>query len=251
MIIKFKNKVAVVTGSSRGIGKATVLLFAQKGAKVVVNCRTDRERGREVVDEIKKFGYDAVLVQADVSKSKDVKKLFQETIEAFGTVDILVNNAGIIRPKSFFELSAKDLEKTFSTNVIGVFLCAQEATKIMLKKKQGKIINIASMRGLPHCGREGIMGYSVSKAAVINFTKTLAKELAPHINVNAVAPGFTETEMNKVLDEKTRQSVIKDTYLKRFIQPEEIARAVLYLASGDANAVTCEVLVVDSGYSLK
>lgn len=249
--MKFKNKVAVITGSSRGIGKATALLFAQKGAKVVVNCRTDRKRGCKVVDEIKKFGHDAVFIQADVSKSEGVKKLFQETIKVFGTVDILVNNAGIIRPKPFLELSAEDLEKTFSTNVIGVFLCAQEAAKIMLKKKQGKIINIASMRGLPHCGREGIMGYSVSKAAVINFTKTLAKELAPHINVNAVAPGFTETEMTKVLDENTRQSVIEDTYLKRFIQPEEIAKAVLYLASDDANAVTGEVLVIDSGYSLK
>jgi len=249
--MKLQKKVAIITGSSRGIGRATAFLFAKEGARVVVNCRTQVKKGQAVVDEINRSGGEAILVRADVSKPKEVRLLFQRAVEAFGTVDILVNNAGVVRPKPFSELTVEDWEETFRTNVIGVFLCTQEAAKIMSDKKCGKIINIASIRGLPHCGRGGIVDYSASKAAVINFTKTLAKEVAPYVNVNAVAPGFTQTEISKAWDENTRQSAIEDTYLKRLAQPEEIAKAILYLASDDANAITGEVLVVNGGYGLK
>ena len=251
MTMKLENRVAIVTGASRGIGKATAILLAKEGAKIVVNYREKRENGKAVVNEIEESGGSGVLVQADVSNPADVKHLFQEAEKTFGTVDILVNNAGVSRPKPFLELTFEDWRYTLDTNVIGVFLCAQEAARIMVKKKYGKIINMASIRGLPHCGREGIVDYSASKAAVVSLTTTLAKALAPYVNVNAVAPGFTETEMFRALDESVRQSGIKDTYLKRFIQPEEIARAIIYLASDDAKSVTGQVLVVDCGYSLK
>ncbi len=250
--MKLKNKIVLITGSSRGIGKATALLFAKEGAKVVINSRNSEEEGKKVVEEIKRIGQEAIYVKADISQPQEVRRLFKETLSKFKTLDILVNNAGIVRPKPFLESTVADWEKTFAVNVFGTFLCAQEAAKIMIPKKRGKILNIASIRGLTHCGREGIMDYSASKAAVINFTKTLAKALAPYnINVNAVAPGFTETEMAKFWDKKTRESAIKDTYLNRLVQPEEIAKALLYLASDESNAVTGEVLVVDVGYQLK
>ena len=249
--MKLKNKVAVITGSSRGMGKATALLFAKEGANIVVNCITNKAKGLEVVEKINKLGSQAILVQADISKSEEVKKLFDEAVKKFGTVDILINNAGIGTPKELLELTSEDWEKTFRTNVIGTFLCSQEASKIMLKKKKGKIINISSLRGLPEFGRSGYLDYCASKAAVISFTKNLAKALAPHINVNSVAPGFVDTEMSQVWDKKTRESAIKDACLKRLVKPEEVAKANLYLASDDSDAVTGTVLVVDCGFCLK
>ncbi|MBD3155813.1 MAG: glucose 1-dehydrogenase [Candidatus Aenigmarchaeota archaeon] len=246
-----KDKVAIVTGSSRGIGKATVLELAKHGAKIVVNYRESDKKAEEVVEEIKSIGSDAIAVKADVTRPNDVKEMVRNTIEKFGKIDILVNNAGIIKPKPFFELTVEDWEKNLRTNLIGVFLCSQEVARAMSERKKGKIINVASIRGLPHCGRKGIMDYSASKAAVINFTKTLAKELAPHINVNAVAPGFAETDIAKNWDEKVRESATKDTYLERLVQVKEIAKAIVYLASDDSDSMTGHVLVIDSGYSLK
>ena len=226
-------------------------MFAKEGAKVVVNCRKEKEKGQAAVDEINSRGGEAILAQADVSTPRDVKYLLQRTVQQFGTLDILINNAGIAGPKPFLDLTSEDWEEDFRTNVIGVFLCAQEAAKIMLKKKRGKIINVASVRGLPHCGRVGIMPYCASKSAVINFTSTLAKQLAPYINVNAVAPGFVETDMARGWDESTRLSALEDSYIKRLIQPEEAAQAILYLASEEADALTGQIMVIDGGYNLK
>lgn len=249
--MRLKDKVALITGSSRGMGKATAILFAKEGAKIVVNYRENKEKAEEVVEQIKKNGGEAIAIQANVSRPDNVKRLFEEAVKKFKTIDILVNNAGIVKPKPFLEQTVNDWNETFKINVYGVFLCAQEAAKIMLRKKQGKIVNIASMRGLFEFGRPGIMDYNASKSAVISFTKNLAKELAPHINVNAVAPGFTGTEMSKSWDEQTRKSATEATYLKRLVEPEEIAYASLYLSSSESDAVTGEVLVVDAGFSLK
>ena len=247
-----KNKVAIITGSGRGIGRATAYLFAEEGAKVVVNYREDKKSGEEVVNVIKKKGGHAILIQADVSKPEEVKKLFIETIKTFGTVDILVNNAGKYSAKPFLETSFKDIEDMLHTNFIGTFICSQEATKIMLEKKHGKIINVASIKGIEHCARSRRVDYSAAKAAVVNLTKALAAELAPYINVNAVAPGFVETEgMVKTWSSDSKNKAINDTYLKRLMQPEEIAHAILYLASSHANGITGEVLVIDGGYNLK
>ena len=172
--------------------------------------------------------------------------MFKETIETYGTVDILVNNAGIHNPKKFFDVTKEDWEKVLSVNLIGMFLCSQRAAKIMMDHKSGRIINTASVRGLPHCGRVGNIDYSASKAGVINFTKSLAKKLAPNIQVNAIAPGPTDTEMNNWTKED-----LKHTYIGRLLQPEEIAKVTLFLASEAPSSLTGEVIVVDGGYSLK
>jgi 3-oxoacyl-[acyl-carrier protein] reductase len=243
--MKLKDKVAIITGSTKGMGKAAALMFAKEGAKVVINSRSEEE-DNSVRKLIEKEGGSAIFIQADISNPKDVENLFQETVDTFGTVDILVNNAGVHNPKDFFDLTKEDWEKVFSVNLIGMFLCSQQAAKIMMDHKCGKIINTASVRGLPHCGRPGNIDYSASKAGVINFTKSLAKKLAPNIQVNAVAPGPTDTEMNNWTKED-----LKRTYAGRLLQPEEIAKVIFFLASDAPSSLTGEVIVVDGGYSLK
>ncbi|MGB6839344.1 MAG: SDR family oxidoreductase, partial [Microgenomates group bacterium] len=228
-----------------GMGKATALLFAKEGAKVVINSRSEEKR-ESVREEIEKNGGVAIFVKADISIPEDVNHLFKEVTDAFGTVDILVNNAGVHNPKDFFELTKEDWEKVFQVNLIGTFLCSQAAAKVMLDHKSGSIINIASVRGLSHCGRPGNIDYSASKAGVINFTKSLAKKLAPNIQVNAIAPGPTDTPMNT-----WRKEDLKHTYLGRLMQPEEVAKVILFLAADAPSSLTGEVIVVDGGYSLK
>lgn len=243
--MRLKDKVAVITGSTKGMGKATALLFAKEGAKIVTNSRSE-EKEKPVREEIEKAGGVAIFVKADISIPEDVKRLFKETIDAFGTVDILINNAGAHNPKDFFKLTFEDWEKILHVNLIGTFLCSQRAAKIMLDHKSGRIINIASVRGLPHCARPGNMDYSASKAGVINFTKSLAKKLAPNIQVNAIAPGPTDTPMST-----WTEADLKNTSLGRLLQPEEIAKVSLFLAAEAPPSLTGEVIVVDGGYNLK
>lgn len=249
--MRLKNKVAVITGSSRGIGRAIALRFASEGAKVVVNYIRNSRAAEEVLKIIKANNGVAIAVKADVSNPQDVKRLFREAVKRFGTVDILVNNAGILVSKDFFNLTPKDIEKTISVNTIAALLCAQEAAKIMLPKKSGKIINVSSVRGLEHHGRIGSIDYAISKAGMINLTGSLAKRLAPYINVNSVAPGVVQSGQTANLDPKIRKEFIDATYLKRFIRPEEIAAACLFLASEDSSAMTGHTMVVDAGFQLK
>ena len=241
------DTVAIITGAATGIGRATALLLAEKGANVVVNYHSKKNDAESVVKEITTNGGKAVAVQADISKPEDVKRLFKETLEQYERLTILVNNAGILHDKPFLETVLEDWQNIFATNLFGTMLCSQEAAKIMKKQNHGSIVNIASIRGLPNAGRPGIMDYSVSKAGIISFTKTLAKELAPHIRLNAVAPGFTDTDMAKGLEKMVQE----ETLLERYIQPEEIAQAVCFLAGPNAAGITGEVLVVDAGYQLK
>jgi 3-oxoacyl-[acyl-carrier protein] reductase len=243
--MKLKDKVAIITGSSKGMGEATALLFAKEGAKIVTNSRSE-EKEKSAREEIEKAGGVAIFVKADISIPKDVNRLFKETVDSFGTVDILINNAGVHNPKDFFELTKEDWEKILHVNLIGTFLCCQKAAKVMLDHKSGRIINIASVRGLPHCARSGNMDYSASKAGVINLTKSLAKKLAPNIQVNAIAPGPTDTPMNT-----WKKEDLKNTYLGRLMQPEEIAKTALFLAAEAPPSLTGEVIVVDGGYNLK
>jgi 3-oxoacyl-[acyl-carrier protein] reductase len=247
--VRFKDKVVIITGSSSGIGKATAIKFAGEGAKIVVNCRSNIGGAQEVVEEIKRPGGQVIFVRADVAEPGQVKELFAETLRAFGTVDILINNAGSAVGKPFLETTKEDWIEAFDDNFFGTVLCSQQAAIIMLEKGAGKIINTASIRGIGHTGREGIMAYSAAKAAVINFTKTLAKELAPDVTVNAVAPGFVYTPNYDSMPEELKAEFISGTPIKRFLDVDEIADAFLYLASTDA--VTGEVLVVDGGFTLK
>jgi len=181
-----------------------------------------------------------------------VTKMVEEITHSFGRIDILVNNAGV----NPFILEAEKIkeegwDQVLDVNLKGVFLCCQAVGKQMIKQGGGKIINISSIRGIDHCGREGVMDYSASKGAVINLTKTMAKELAPYINVNTVAPGHTLTEMTQPLPEEVKKNMIEGSYLKRMAQPEDIAKAILFLASEDANFITGQLLLVDGGFSLK
>lgn len=245
-----EGKKALITGGSRGIGAATALAFARAGADVAVSSRKlpDLEK---VAAEVRKMGRKALAVEAHLGKMENIKPLVDRVMAEFGRIDILVNNAGIAISRPFLEKTVEDWEKTLRVNLIGVFLCAQAAARVMLNQKSGKIVNISSIRGIEHCGREGVMDYSASKTAVIGLTKTMAKQLAPHIRVNAVAPGHTKTEMTQSLPEEVKRNMIEGSFLKRMAEPEEIARAILFMASDDASFITGQTLLVDGGFSLK
>lgn len=248
--MRLEDKAALITGGGRGIGAATAFLFAEEGARVgIVDIRD--EGLKEVAAQAKQKGFEFKTFGGDVSKKEQIERVMEEFIQGFGRIDVLVNNAGIAISRPFLEKSVEDWVKTLDVNLIGVFLCSQSAARYMLEQRSGKIINISSIRGIDHCGREGIMDYSASKAAVINLTKTMAKELAPYINVNTVAPGHTATEMTKSLPEEIKRNMIEGSYLKRMAEPEDIAKAILFLASNDADFITGQVLLVDGGFSLK
>ena len=248
--MRLKDKAALITGGARGIGGTTAFLFAKEGAKVGI--LDLREEGlRKIKDQAEKKGIALRTFVGDVSKKDQIESVMQEFVQEFGRIDVLVNNAGIAISRPFLEKTVEDWKKTLEVNLIGIFVCSQAAARYMLEQKSGKIINISSIRGIDHCGREGIMDYSASKAAVISLTKTMAKELAPHINVNTVAPGHTNTEMIKSLPEEIRKNMIEGSYLKRLAKPQEIAKAILFLASNDADFITGQLLLVDGGFSLK
>jgi 3-oxoacyl-[acyl-carrier protein] reductase len=247
--MKIKDSVVIITGSSSGIGRAIAYLLAQQGARIVVNSNKNTAGGVEVADKIKSQGGQAIYIQGDVSEEKDVANLFQRSIEHFGTVDILINNAGSTEGQPFLEATGENWQSSFKNNLISAVLCSREAAKIMLKKGNGAIINTSSVRGLEYTGREGIMAYSAAKAGVINFTKTLAKQLAPSIRVNAVAPGFVYTPNYEKMTQEQRDSFTNATLIKRFITADEIAEAYLFLAKSDI--MTGQVLVVDGGFTLK
>lgn len=247
--MSLSNQVALITGSSRGIGKAIALLFAREGAKVVVNCKDNIEEAQKVVNAIEKSGGQAIYVKADVSQEDDVIRMFDETQKKFGDITILVNNAGYTEPKTFLETDKAHWLRQLNDNFIGAVLCSQQAVKIMQKNKKGSIINTSSIRGINHAGREGLIAYSAAKAAVNNFTKTLAKQVAPDIQVNAVAPGFVWTDNYEKFSKELQESLIAGTYLGRFIQPAEVAQAYLFLAQ--SKVTTGEILVVDGGFTLK
>jgi 3-oxoacyl-[acyl-carrier protein] reductase len=247
--MELRDRVVVITGSSSNIGKATALKFAEQGARVVVNSKSNLEGGRQVVEEIRSKKAKAIYIQADVSEPEEVRRLFRETMEQFGTVDILINNAGHARTTPFFEATKEDWLEAFDNNFFGTVLCSQEAARIMQERGGGKILNTSSVRGISHAGRQGLIAYSAAKAAVINFTKTLAKQLAPTISVNAVAPGFVYVPNYETFPKEVREGFIKSTPLGRYMEVTEIAEAFLYLSRADG--ITGIVLVVDGGFSLK
>lgn len=243
--MRLKDRVAVITGASRGIGRATALLFAEEGAKVVVNYNKSKEEAEKVLSEIKKTS-DGILVKCDVSKEEEVKKMFAETIKKLGKIDILVNNAGIVFDVPFAQRTVEHWKKTLDVDLIGVFLCSKYAAQNM--KNGGKIVNISSTSGINTWGPDS-MDYASAKAGVIMLTNTLAQELAPKkIYVNCIAPGWIDTEMNKDLPKEYVEREKQKTFLKRFADPKEVANAVLFLVSDEASFITGSTLVVDGGY---
>lgn len=246
---RLDGKVAVVTGSSRGIGRAIAIKFAREGASVVVNSRKKAD-AEKVVKEIMEEGGRAVAIEADVSKAKDVQKLVAAAVKSFGKLDIFVNNAGIISFSSFLELKEEDWDALMAVDLRGVYLCMQAAAKQMIKQgKGGKIINISSIAGF--IGIPRLAHYCAAKAGVIELTKEAAIELAPYkINVNSIGPGAIKTDMTKGIEDDPEQlkQILARIPLGRLGEPEDIANAAAFLASDEADYMTGEVVFVDGGW---
>jgi len=241
---RLSDRVSIITGASRGIGRAVALALAAEGAKVVVNYASSSDAAQQVVTAITDAGGSAIALQADVSKLEQVEALFNETLEKFGRVDVLVNNAGITRDTLLLRMKPEDWQAVIDLNLTGVFLCTRAVSKVMLKQRSGRIINIASVSG--QMGNPGQANYSAAKAGVIGFTKTVAKELASRgITVNAVAPGFIATDMTSDLKS---EEILKYIPLGRYGEPEEVAGMVRFLAADSAAAyITGQVFNVDGG----
>jgi 3-oxoacyl-[acyl-carrier protein] reductase len=240
------NKIAIVTGGSRGIGAAVALKLAGAGADVVINYVAGAEPAAKVRAEIEKLGRKCLVVQADVSVTADAKRLVEETITAFGRVDILVNNAGVTRDNLIMRMSEEDWDTVIAVNLKGTFNCLQAVTRSMLKQKSGAIVNMASVVGIG--GNPGQANYAASKAGVIGLTKTAAKELASRgVRVNAVAPGFIETDMTKDLNSDYADKLREAIPLGFFGAADHVADAVLFLAGDNAAYITGEVIKIDGG----
>lgn len=241
---KLDQRVAIITGASRGIGRAVALALAAEGAKVVVNYARSSDAAEQVVTAITEAGGNAIALQADVSKLEQVDTLVNHTLEKFGRVDVLVNNAGITRDTLLLRMKPEDWQAVIDLNLTGVFLCTRAVSKVMLKQRSGRVINIASVAG--QMGNPGQANYSAAKAGVIGFTKTVAKELASRgITVNAVAPGFIATDMTSDLKS---EELLKYIPLGRYGEPEEVAGMVRFLAADPAAAyITGQVFNVDGG----
>lgn len=240
------GKVALVTGASRGIGRSIALELAQNGAKVAVNYAGSKDKAEAVVNEIVAGGGEAIAIQADVADSDAVQSMVKEVISIYGSLDILVNNAGITRDTLVMRMKDEDWDAVLNTNLKGVFLCAKAVTRQMMKQRSGRIINISSVVGV--LGNAGQANYVAAKAGVIGLTKSLARELANrNITVNAVAPGFIETDMTDQLTDEIKESMLSQIPLSKLGQPQEIARVVRFLASEDSSYMTGQTLHVDGG----
>ena len=243
------GKVAFVTGASRGIGRATALRLASDGAKVALNFASNVAKAEEVKREIEAAGSEALLLQGDVSKLDVVTALVQKTIDAWGRLDILVNNAGIARDNLLLKMSEEDFDKVIATNLKGVFNCTKAVTKIMMKQRYGRIVNMSSVVALR--GNVSQANYAAAKAGIIGLTKSAARELASRgVTVNAVAPGFIDTDMTAALSEKVKEVLLKEIPAGRMGSPEDVANAVAFLVSDQAAYITGQVLSVNGGLEM-
>ncbi len=249
MSTSLEGRVAVVTGGSRGIGRAISLELAARGAQVVVNYHSSAKGAEEVVAEIEKNGGKAVAVQADVADMKQSAELIKAAVDNFGGIDILVNNAGITRDNLIMMMSEEEFDQVQATNLKGTFNCAKAAVRLMMRKRYGRVINITSVSG--QIGNPGQTNYSASKAGQIGFTKALAREVAGrNITVNAVAAGFVDTDIWEGVPEEAQQSFLEMIPLKRKGTPQDIAYSVAFLASDEASYITGQVLAVDGGMAM-
>lgn len=240
------GKNALVTGSSRGIGRAIALELGRLGANVAVNYAGNEEKAQEAVEELEKLGVKSFKIQANVADEADVKQMVKQTVDTFGTLEILVNNAGITRDNLLMRMKVDEFDEVIDTNLKGAFLCTKAVTRQMMRQRYGKIINIASIVGVS--GNPGQANYVAAKAGLIGLTKSTAKELATrNILVNAVAPGFITTDMTDELTEEQKEAIFSTIPLERLGDPEDIAHVVAFLASDNAKYITGQTIHVDGG----
>ncbi|MCK5185767.1 MAG: 3-oxoacyl-[acyl-carrier-protein] reductase [Deltaproteobacteria bacterium] len=245
--MRLKEKIALVTGASRGIGKAIALHLAEEGAQIIINYAKNSEKAKEVVAAVESTGSKALAMQADVSCWQEVEKMVDSIYEKFGRIDILVNNAGVNRDELLISMEKEDWDAVINTNLGGLFNCTKAVAKYMMIQKNGRIINMSSVAG--ERGGRGQSNYAASKGGVNAFTRSVAMELAPKkVTVNAIAPGVIETEMSSTVIRRAKDFILNSVALKRLGQPEEIAKVVAFLASDDSSYITGEVIRVDGGF---
>ncbi|MGD2127150.1 MAG: 3-oxoacyl-ACP reductase family protein [Desulfobacteraceae bacterium] len=249
--MRLKEKIALVTGSSRGVGRAVALAYAREGAKVLVNYTSNEKAAKEVVEAIQKMGGQSKAVKADVAKKAEAEILVNAVTGKFGGLDILVNNAGFTRPAMMLKMTEEQWDDVVDIHLKGAFLCAQAAAQQMKEKKRGKIINVTSVAGL--VGTVGQINYSAAKGGVISMTKSMARELARYnICVNVISLGIVTTDMSEKIttDEKLKEIYMNRILLKRFAEPDDISPAFIFLASDEASYITGQLLCVDGGYGM-
>ena len=246
---RLEGKRALVTGASRGIGRAIALRLAAEGASVAVNYHSGADEAASVVSEITASGGTAIAFQASVASAEEANRLVDATVEALGGIDILVNNAGITRDNLLMRLSEDDWDAVLDTNLKGAFLCTKAAIRPMLRQRSGRIVNMSSIVAIT--GNPGQANYTAAKAGLIGFTKTIAREVASRgITVNALAPGFIETQMVEAIPEDLRKQILERIPLGQFGTPDDVARSVVFLASDDGAYITGQVIGIDGGLSL-
>lgn len=240
------NKLVIITGGTRGIGKQIALTFAKEGYNIAINYRTENEDLKNTKKEIEENNVKCFTFQGDVTNFKDCEQFVKQIVEEFGNIDVLVNNAGITRDTLLMRMKEEDFKQVIDTNLIGTFNVTKNVISYMMKARSGRIINISSVVGIS--GNAGQTNYSASKAGIIGFTKSLAKEVASrNITVNAVAPGFIETQMTDVLKDDIKEEIAKKIPLKRMGTPQDVANVVKFLASSDSSYITGQVINIDGG----
>ncbi len=249
MVTDLTNRVALVTGASRGIGRAVALKLAECGAKIVINYKQSAAQAEKVAEQIRSQGGQCLTAQGDVAVAADVERVFQAAQQSFGRVDILVNNASINRDTLILRMSEQDWDEVLSTDLRGAFLCTKAALRSMMRERWGRVINISSLAGL--LGNAGQANYSAAKAGLIGLTKAVAREMGSRgITVNALAPGFIETDMTRDLPQSLKDEALRRIVLGRAGKPEDVAGAAAFLASDEASYITGQVLAVDGGLGM-